>query len=76
MAHEIHADIIAGISDLKINPKVISRLAEGFTWQFSIATSRFSCVPERAYEAPLEHMEDLEFNAIADAREADPFSKA
>ena len=29
----------------------------------------FYCVPAKAYEAMLERLEDLELNAIADARE-------
>lgn len=33
------------------------------------------CVPAKAYEAMLERLEDLELNAIADAREGQPIHR-
>ena len=35
----------------------------------------FYCVPARAYEAMLERLEDLELNAIADARQGQKVHK-
>ena len=35
----------------------------------------FYCVPAKAYEAMLERLEDLELNAIADAREGQTIHK-
>ena len=35
----------------------------------------FYCVPAKAYEALLERIEDLELNAIADAREGQAIHK-
>ncbi len=36
----------------------------------------FYCVPAKAYEALLERLDDLELNAVADARRDQPVIKA
>ena len=35
----------------------------------------FYCIPAKAYEALIEKLEDLELNAIADARQGQPVIK-
>lgn len=35
----------------------------------------FYCVPAKTYEAMLERLEDIELNALADAREGDAVHK-
>ena len=70
MAHQIHAGTTASVSELKKNPMGTVASGEGFP---VVILNRnepaFYCVPAKTYEAMLERLEDLELNAIADARQ-------
>lgn len=70
MAHRILAETSASVSELKKNPMGTVAAGEGFPVAILNRNEPvFYCVPAQAYEAMLERMEDLELNAIADARE-------
>ncbi len=70
MTNQIHAMTTASVSELKKNPMGTVAAGEGFP---VVILNRnepaFYCVPALAYEAMLERLEDMELNAIADARE-------
>lgn len=69
MAHQILTDTAASISELKRNPMGTVAAGEGFAVAILNRNEpAFYCVPARAYEAMIERLEDLELNAIADAR--------
>ena len=69
MTNQIHAMTTASVSELKKNPMGTVAAGEGFP---VVILNRnepaFYCVPALAYEAMLERLEDIELNAIADAR--------
>ena len=76
MAHSILAATSASVSELKKNP--MGTVAEGEGFPVAILNRNepvFYCVPAKAYEAMLERLEDLELNAIADAREGQKIHK-
>lgn len=76
MAHKIHAATSASVSELKKNPMGAVAAGEGFPVAILNRNEPvFYCVPAKAYEAMLERLEDLELNAIADAREGQPIHK-
>ena len=69
MASLILTDTIASVSELKKNP--MGTVAAGHGEAVAILNRNepaFYCVPARAYEELMERLEDLELNAIADAR--------
>jgi antitoxin StbD len=69
MAHLILADTSASVSELKRNPMGTVAAGEGFPVAILNRNEpAFYCVPAKAYEALLDKLEDLELNAIADAR--------
>ncbi len=69
MAHHIYAAVAASVSELKKNPMGTVAAGEGFPVAILNRNEpAFYCVPAKAYEAMLERLEDLELNAIADAR--------
>ena len=76
MANHIHAATTASVSELKKNPMGTVAAGEGFP---VVILNRnepaFYCVPVKAYEAMLERIEDMELNAIADAREGQAVHK-
>lgn len=70
MAHTLLADTTASISELKRNP--MGTVAAGDGLPVAILNRNepaFYCVPAKAYEALLNRLEDLELNAMADARQ-------
>jgi antitoxin StbD len=70
MANQIHALTTASVSELKKNPMGTVAAGEGFPVAILNRNEpAFYCVPAKAYEAMLERLEDMELNAIADARE-------
>ena len=76
MAHHILANVTASVSELKRNPMGTVAAGEGFPVAIlNHNEPAFYCVPAKAYEAMLERLEDLELNAIADAREGDAVHK-
>jgi len=70
MAHIILAETSASVSELKKNPMGTVAAGEGFPVAILNRNEpAFYCIPAKAYEALLEKLEDMELNAIADARE-------
>ena len=69
MTHTVLAETTASVSELKRNPMGTVAAGEGFP---VVILNRnepaFYCVPVRAFEALLDRLEDMELNAIADAR--------
>lgn len=73
MAHLILAEMTASVSELKKNP--MGTVAAGEGAPVAILNRNepaFYCVPARAYEAMMERLEDIELNAIAEARKNQP----
>jgi len=69
MAHQILSETAASISELKRNPMGTVAAGEGFPVAILNRNEpAFYCVPARAFETMMERLEDLELNAIADAR--------
>lgn len=69
MAHQILSETAASISELKRDPMGTVAAGEGFPVAILNRNEpAFYCVPARAFEAMMERLEDLELNAIADAR--------
>lgn len=70
MANQIHAATTASVSELKKNPMGTVAAGEGFPVAILNRNEpAFYCVPAKAYEVMLERLEDMELNAIADARQ-------
>ncbi len=69
MAHLVLARVAASVSELKRNP--MRTLAAGEGEPVAILNRNepaFYCVPAGVFEALMEKLEDMELNAIADAR--------
>ena len=69
MTHTILAETSASISELKKDPTGIVAAGDGFPVAILNRNApAFYCVPAKAYEALIDRLEDLELNAIANAR--------
>ena len=69
MANVILAETTASISELKKNPMGTVAAGEGFPVAIlNHNEPTFYCIPAKAYEALMDKLEDMELNAIADAR--------
>jgi antitoxin StbD len=69
MAHRVLAETTASVSELKRNPMGTVAAGEGLPVAILNRNEpAFYCVPADAYEALMDRLEDLELNAIADAR--------
>ncbi len=69
MPHVIHTAMTASVTDLKKNP--MGTVAAGEGEAVAILNRNepaFYCVPAAEYQAMVELLEDMELNAIADAR--------
>ena len=76
MANHIHAATTASISELNRNPMGTVAAGEGFPVAILNRNEpAFYCVPAKAYAAMLDRLEDLELNAIADARKGQKVHK-
>ena len=76
MLHRILSEMTASVSELKKNPMGIVAAGEGLPVAILNRNApAFYCVPAKAYEALMERLEDLELNAIADARKGQPVTK-
>lgn len=76
MSNLILAETTASVSELKKNPMGTVAAGEGFPVAILNRNApAFYCVPAKAYEALMEKLEDMELNAIADAREGQPVIK-
>lgn len=72
MTHMILAETAASVSELKRNP--MATVAAGDGLPVAILNRNepaFYCIPAAAYEQLMERLEDLELNALADARLSD-----
>ncbi|MBK6998695.1 MAG: type II toxin-antitoxin system Phd/YefM family antitoxin [Rhodoferax sp.] len=70
MVNLILAQTSASVSELKKNPMGTVAAGEGFPVAILNRNEpAFYCVPAKAYEALMDKLEDLELNAIANARE-------
>ena len=69
MPHAVLAEITASVSELKRNPLGSVAAGEGFPVAILNRNEpAFYCVPAKAFEAMMDRLEDMELNAIADAR--------
>jgi len=76
MVHHVFSETTASVSELKRNPMRTVAAGEGFPVAILNRNEpAFYCIPAKAYEALLERLEDLELNAIADARAGQPIIK-
>lgn len=76
MANLILAETTASVSELKKNPMGTVAAGDGFPVAILNRNApAFYCVPAKAYEALMDRLEDLELNAIANAREGQPVIK-
>lgn len=76
MTNVVLAEITASVSELKRNP--MRTVAAGEGGPVAILNRNepaFYCVPARVYEAMIERLEDIELNAIANARADEPVVK-
>ena len=76
MTSLILAEMTASVSELKRNP--MGTVAAGDGAPVAILNrneAAFYCVPAKAYEAMLNRLEDIDLNAIADARKDEPVIK-
>jgi len=73
MTNLILAEVTASISELKKDPMGTVAAGEGAPVAILNRNApAFYCVPAAAYEAMLDRIEDIELNAIADARKDMP----
>ena len=69
MTHTILAEVTASVSELKRNPMGTVAAGEGFPVAILNRNEpAFYCVPAKAFEVMMDIIEDIELNAIADAR--------
>lgn len=73
MSNLILVETTASVSELKRNPMGTVAAGDGFPVAILNRNApAFYCVPAKAYEALMEKLEDLELNAMADARAGQP----
>lgn len=76
MAHRVLAEMTASVSELKKNPMGTVAAGEGLPVAILCRNEpAFYCIPAKAFEAMMERLEDLELNAIAEARQGQPVVK-
>jgi len=69
MAHLLLASVAASVTELKRDPMGTMSAGEGGPVAILNRNEpAFYCIPAKAYEALLDKLEDLELNALADAR--------
>jgi antitoxin StbD len=76
MPHSILSDIAASVTELKRDP--MGTVAAGEGSPVAILNRNepaFYCVPAKTFEAMMERLEDIELNAIADARKGEARAK-
>jgi antitoxin StbD len=73
MPHTILAEVAASVSELKRDPMGTVAAGDGFPVAIlNHNEPAFYCVPAKAFEAMIDRLEDIELNAIADARKNEP----
>ncbi|MDN5752193.1 MAG: type II toxin-antitoxin system Phd/YefM family antitoxin [Nitrosospira sp.] len=69
MAYVILAATTASVSELKKNPMATVAAGEGFPVAILNRNEpAFYCIPAKAYEVLMDKLNDVELNALADAR--------
>ena len=69
MSSIILAETTASVSELKKNPMGTVAAGDGFPVAIlNRNETAFYCVPAKAYEALMDKLEDIELNAVSDAR--------
>lgn len=69
MVHQILSETAASISELKRDPMGTVAAGDGFPVAILNRNEpAFYCIPARAFESLMDRLEDLELNAVADAR--------
>ena len=69
MAHLLLAPVTASVTELKRDPMGTVQAGEGGPVAILNRNEpAFYCLPAKAYEALMERLDDLELNALADAR--------
>lgn len=69
MPHTVLAEVTASVSELKRNPMATVAAGDGFPVAILNRNEpAFYCVPARAFEAMMDRLDDIELNAVADAR--------
>ena len=69
MAHHILAETTASVSELKRNPMATVAAGEGFPVAILNRNEpAFYCVPAKVYEELMNRLDDIELNALVDAR--------
>lgn len=72
MSSLVLSEMTASVSELKKNPMGTVAAGDGFAVAILNRNEpAFYCVPARAYEALMDKIEDLELNALANARAND-----
>lgn len=72
MPNTVLAEVTASVSELKKNPMGTVAAGEGFPVAILNRNEpAFYCVPAKAFEAMMERLEDIELNALADARKSE-----
>jgi antitoxin StbD len=71
MTHQILSEMAASISELKRNPMGTVAAGDGFPVAILNRNEpAFYCVPAAWFESMMAKLEDMELNAIADARKS------
>jgi antitoxin StbD len=71
MTQTLLAETTASVSELKRDPMGTVAAGEGFAVAILNRNQpAFYCIPASTYEALMDRLEDLELNAIADARQS------
>ena len=69
MSNLVLTEVTASVSELKKNPMGTVAAGDGFAVAILNRNEpAFYCVPAKAYEALMDKIEDLELNALTDAR--------
>lgn len=69
MTHQILTETTASVSELKRNPMATVAAGEGFPVAILNRNEpAFYCIPAKAYAELMNRLEDLELNALAEAR--------
>ncbi len=74
MTTRILADVAASITEFKANPMKVASSAYGEPVAvLNRNEPAFYCVPADEYHAMVDRLEDIELNALAEARRGGPF---
>ena len=76
MVNTVLSETTASVSDLKRDPMGTVAAGDGFPVAILNRNEpAFYCVPAKAFEAMIDRLDDIELNAIADARSAEKVVK-